>query len=386
MGIFKLFHVEQQHYRALTGIRGWAALWVLFYHAWVIAVPRRINLPLGDWTLDLTPFFSIGWAGVPIFFVLSGFLLALPFAAWQAGMRERPAPGRYLFRRVVRVFPAYYAQLLLLLLLAIVLHGQIPLNDLGAVWRHLLMLFVPPPLGTTPLNGVWWTLPIEFSFYLVLPLMAFLLRPSRWWLLLATVVGSMLLWRGVTISLLAAETVPVRLLMAYQLPGSLDSFGLGMLGAGLYVNRARLGLAQLSNFYLAAITTSALLIVVATLYWMHYNYLDYWQHSLIFYTWTPLFGTAISALLFAGVSGCRLANGLFGNRVMIFCGLISYSVYLWHYPVMGWLLKSDFILGHEGYNLPRLLSAAVLITFLLASLSYAFIERPMMRLRRGERR
>ncbi|HZJ81219.1 MAG TPA: acyltransferase [Guyparkeria sp.] len=377
--------MEQQHYRALTGVRGWAALWVLLYHAWVAAVPRRINLPLGDWTLDLTPFFSVGWAGVPIFFVLSGFLLAMPFAAWQAGERERPALGRYFFRRVFRVFPAYYAQLVLLLLLALVVDGQVPLDDIGAAWRHLLMLFVPPPLGTKPINLVWWTLPIEFSFYLVLPLLALLLRPSRWWLLLATVVGAMLVWRSVSVALLPANVVQVSQ-MAYQLPGSLDSFGLGMLGAGLYVNRTRLGLGQLSYRHLATITVSALLVVVAAMYWVHVQYLDYWTHSLIFYTWTPVFGTAIAALLFASVSGCRLANWLFGNRVMVFLGLISYSVYLWHYPAIGWLMKSDFILGHEGYQLPRLLGPLVLITVLLASLSYAFIERPMMQLRRGERR
>lgn len=383
--MFRIFHMEQQHYRALTGVRGWAALWVLLYHAWVAAVPRRINLPLGDWTLDLTPFFSVGWAGVPIFFVLSGFLLAMPFAAWQAGERERPALGRYFFRRVFRVFPAYYAQLVLLLLLALVVDGQVPLDDIGAAWRHLLMLFVPPPLGTKPINLVWWTLPIEFSFYLVLPLLALLLRPSRWWLLLATVVGAMLVWRSVSVALLPANVVQVSQ-MAYQLPGSLDSFGLGMLGAGLYVNRTRLGLGQLSYRHLATITVSALLVVVAAMYWVHVQYLDYWTHSLIFYTWTPVFGTAIAALLFASVSGCRLANWLFGNRVMVFLGLISYSVYLWHYPAIGWLMKSDFILGHEGYQLPRLLGPLVLITVLLASLSYAFIERPMMQLRRGERR
>ena len=384
--MLSVFREEQQHYRTLTGVRGWAALWVLLYHAWVLATPRLMTVSLGSWTVDFTPFFSIGWAGVPIFFVLSGFLLGLPFAAWQAGMRERPALGRYLFRRVVRVFPAYYAQLVLLLAVGWVQLGHSPIADGGAAWRHLLMLFVPQPVGTAPLNSVWWTLPIEFSFYLVLPLLAFLLRPGRWWLLLAVVLMSMLLWRGVTVSLLAEEAVPARLLLGYQLPGSLDSFGLGMLGAALYVNRARLGLADLSPARLSVIAVGALVLVIGALYWMHHRYLDYWQHSLIFYAWTPLFGTAIAALLFAGVSGCRVANGLFANRVMVFVGVVSYSVYLWHYPVMEWLMRSAFITGFDGYRLPRLLGAAVVLTFLAAALSYAFIERPLMRLRRGETR
>jgi peptidoglycan/LPS O-acetylase OafA/YrhL len=81
-----------------------------------------------------------------------------------------------------------------------------------------------------------------------------------------------------------------------------------------------------------------------------------------------------------------VANGLFANRVMVFVGVVSYSVYLWHYPVMEWLMRSAFISGFDGYRLPRLLGAAVVLTFLAAALSYAFIERPLMRLRRGETR
>jgi len=101
-----LMREDARHYPALTGLRGWAALWVFLYHAWVFATPRQITVELGDFVLNLTPFLSIGGAGVSIFFVLSGFLLGLPFAEWQAGLRGRPALGRYLFRRVARVFPA----------------------------------------------------------------------------------------------------------------------------------------------------------------------------------------------------------------------------------------------------------------------------------------
>ena len=56
--------------------------------------------------LDFTPLVSMGLAGVTIFFVLSGFLLAIPFAEWQSGLRQRPALDRYFLRRVMRVFPA----------------------------------------------------------------------------------------------------------------------------------------------------------------------------------------------------------------------------------------------------------------------------------------
>ena len=179
------FQEDANHLRVLTGVRGWAALWVFMYHAWVYAKYPPLVVELFGLPVDLTPLFSMGGVGVTIFFVLSGFLLATPFAQWQAGQRERPRLGRYLFRRVMRVFPAYYVQLAILLLIAVWVPGQPGIDDWGALFRHLLMLFTPPPLGTLPINNVWWTLPIEFSFYLVLPLLALLLRPGRWWLLLA---------------------------------------------------------------------------------------------------------------------------------------------------------------------------------------------------------
>ena len=110
-----IFTEEKSHLRVLTGLRGWAALWVLIFHVYEASQHGLVAFPIGKWNIDLTPFFSLGWSGVQIFFVLSGFLLSLPFAQWQAGTREKPNLERYLFRRAARVFPAYYVQLAILL-------------------------------------------------------------------------------------------------------------------------------------------------------------------------------------------------------------------------------------------------------------------------------
>ena len=90
-GCFALFREDAAHAHALTGIRGWAALWVFLYHAWGASGGRPITISIGNFSPDFTPLISLGGAGVSIFFVLSGFLLGLPFAEWQAGLRERPA-------------------------------------------------------------------------------------------------------------------------------------------------------------------------------------------------------------------------------------------------------------------------------------------------------
>ena len=106
---------------ALTGIRAFAAGWVLVYHAWLASGGHEVSIHLAGIPIVFTPFVSMGWFGVDVFFVLSGFVLS-----WHALM-EASNPGsptqagfgkiylQFIRRRVFRVFPAYYACLSVLL-------------------------------------------------------------------------------------------------------------------------------------------------------------------------------------------------------------------------------------------------------------------------------
>lgn len=366
---------------ALTGIRGWAALWVFFYHAWGQAGANAIVVPIGDLAADLTPFFRMGGAGVSIFFVLSGFLLALPFVRWQAGLQDKPATGSYLLRRVARVFPAYYAQLAILLAVAYLSQGEAGLLSPPDMIRHLLMLFTPPPLGVEARNGVWWTLPIEFSFYLALPLLAPLLRANRWMWLLVLSLSVMMIWRHFVVVWLADSPVPARVLASYQLPGSADMFGLGMFAALVQVNRNRLPewLRPPSNMNRS--TVLGLLLVVVAIYWLHLRASEYWIDKPIFYLWTLSLSLGIVAIMLAAVAGGRLANAMFGNRFMVFSGTVSYSIYLWHLPILVWLKQANLIQVPEFYRLPVLVVVALGLTLVVSSISYVLVERPFMRLR-----
>jgi len=368
--------------RALSGLRGWAAFWVLLYHGWVFAEKPPLLLAVGPLSLNFTPLVSMGIAGVTIFFVLSGFLLGRPFAEWQAGSRQRPDFGRYLFHRVARVFPAYYAQLFILLLVAYFVSGQIYITDGSTLIRYLLMLFVPPPMGVTPINLVWWTLPIEFSFYLVLPALAFMMRPTRWWWLLAASLGAMWCWRFLLITWLGDAPVPQRVYASYQLPGVLDMFGLGMLAALLHVNRDQVPgwLMPRANFNRMAIL-GCLLIVVSG-YWLFDERRHYWADNPIFYLWTPVLSLGTAAIVLAAARGSRFTEWLLGNRIMVFAGLVSYSVYLWHVVVMDWITHTDLIQGANGYRFPILLLVAIPLIYLIATSSYILVERPFIRMRR----
>lgn len=376
---------DARHLRVLTGVRGWAALWVFMYHAWTYAKYPPLTLDLFGWPLDLTPFFSMGMAGVTIFFVLSGFLLATPFAQWQAGLRERPPLGRYFLRRVLRVFPAYYVQLAILLAIAAWVPGQAGIDDAGSLFRHLLMLFMPPPLGTPPINGVWWTLPIEFGFYLVLPFLTLMLSPQRGpWLLLGC-LAVMVLWRHGVVVRLADAPLPMRVSAAYQLPGSMDAFGMGMAAAVLHANRARLPGWLLPPAGRNRLGLLGIALVLAAIYWLPGRRAEYWADNLIFYAWTPALSLGIAAMLLAGAGGSGLLQKIFGNRTMVFLGLISYSLYLWHLPVLTWLAAASWYPELTGGRLTWILALALPVSVAIATLSYLGVERPFMRLRRSER-
>ena len=174
---------------ALTGLRGFAAIWVALWHAWKFSGRPTYELMLWGYYLDLTPLIRTGWAGVDVFFVLSGFVLGLPYCQALLGNRPPIGTAEFFRRRLLRVLPAYYIQLIILLLLWLILAGRLPV-PVTDILAHVFMLHNIFPGQGEMINGVYWTLPIEFDFYLVLPLMALLLAPKKWpWLL----AGSLLL-------------------------------------------------------------------------------------------------------------------------------------------------------------------------------------------------
>jgi peptidoglycan/LPS O-acetylase OafA/YrhL len=96
-------------------------------------------------------------------------------------------------------------------------------------------------------------------------------------------------------------------------------------------------------------------------------------------------GLSIAALLLAGLGGSGLVKILFGNRLMVSLGLCSYSIYLWHFPLLNAIAATESYQSLPGYRLPSLLAVAIPLLSLVALLSYAVVERPFMRLRRMPR-
>jgi len=368
---------HKEYIRSLTGLRGFAALWVFLYHLWVYSEPRLMTLGWGDTSFDLTPLFSMGWAGVDFFFVLSAFLLTLPFAHWACGERPFPPIGRYLGKRFKRIFPAYWAQLLILLVVAYSTSFY-AFPSLIELISHIVMILNLPPWWVAPINGVWWTLPTEFLFYLLLVPLAFLLKTRATRVLLIGLLGCAWIYRWWVFQNFQDEGIGRMVTLMGNTLGSLDQFIIGTYCAYLYVLHFKKKPQKIPAFVFLLL---GVLGVLLCLYSIHFLYGFYWNGHLLLFLKNTMIGISIASILIAILGGSGLANKLFGNRVMMHCGIISYSLYLWHFPVVLLLSKWSFMIDYPGYKLPLMIVFATPLTWLLAYSSYRWIERPFLQRR-----
>src|SRR5436305_5986549 len=158
---------EKNKILVLDGVRAFACLIVIWFH--IYRIPRDLqiwNSPPSAHPL-LNSFLYFGKYGVTLFFVLSGFLLFRPFAKALIFEKKWPSVRQYYVRRIFRIIPAYYASLILIVLLFQRQYLQ-PQH-----WQELGLFFTffmdSSQATFKQINAPFWTLAIEWKFYMLLP-------------------------------------------------------------------------------------------------------------------------------------------------------------------------------------------------------------------------
>jgi peptidoglycan/LPS O-acetylase OafA/YrhL len=348
---------------ALDGLRGLAAVGVVLLHVWIYT---GANAPDKSLTID-------HWMGelrlcVLLFFVLSGFLLALPWVAAARGERDAPRLGSYIARRAARIVPAYWLALAGAVLL---LHGSghgrdIPLYDVPKFVFFLPNVF---PDTRNQLDPPMWSLHVEVSFYVVLPLIGLALsragRGRRGLLTVcATLIAAGVAW---TTAGTLGDWAPE---VTWTLPTYLATFTCGILAAVLAHG------AKPPRWIAQAAFVIGAAVVLGDAVWHMQGYSPFF-HSL---------RDLPASLGFAAMvwSVALRPTPVLGSAPLRALGTLSYGVYLWHYLVIYWLQMHD--LFPKGFG-PAVL-AVVPLTFVLATASWFLVERPILRvsaraLRRG---
>ena len=332
-----------QNIPALTGVRGYAALWVVLMHyTWGVGMK-------GDDAL--MQILMNGFTGVIIFLVLSGFVMAHVYREFRGSM-SLTSYASYFYKRVARIYPLHFVTLFTYL--ALMETGYIIPSTNETPFTFGLNLLLVQAWGFVnefSWNALSWTISVEMFAYLWFPFIALALFK---------------LPKVVSASVIAAV---VWILMDSPYTALLQAAGVNTNGVVLSHGNF---LVQFTAVFIAGVALYRLTQGIESTTATVSNALVISGIAILGYACTVPFRSWImtcgALLLIAGLlSNKGLGRLLFGNRVSVFLGEISYSLYLTH--VLLNIVMSNEIVGLR-------LADKISLAICTATISYYLVERP----------
>lgn len=340
-------------------MRALAVLVVVFYHANV-------------------PFFSGGFVGVDVFFVISGYLITtIILSDLNAG---NFSIASFYSRRIKRILPALFVVCIVSSFLAVILLNPAQLNEFGnnllgvaTFLSNMVLLFTQgyfeQAVELNPLVHMW-TLSVEEQYYIIMPLLLMVLFYFKFnqSLLLVVVFLTIL---SLLISIFFTDISDSSFLSSlsfYSIFSRAWELLVGSLIAIIFIDKGRLEIKQPFN---DIFIFSGLLMILSPVLFYNSQTAFPGFHSI-----PVIAGTAILIIF---LNKNSIFFKAFSSRLVVGLGLISYSLYLWHQPLLSFVR----IYYSEFSSLPFLVSLAIIfISIIFSYLSWKFIENPLRRSKR----
>ena len=337
----------------IDGLRALAVIPVLLYHAGIPGVPG-------------------GFVGVDIFFVISGYLIC---GMIDGDIRRGTfSLGNFYKRRILRILPALFVMFLVTSVLAYVYCLPVELEDyskslasaVGSVSNIYFAAtagYFDAPAETKPLLHTW-SLGVEEQFYLIAPLLmlfAYRALPKRAWLLFAAVAA---------LSFVAAVAISYRntTFVFYLTPFRAWELALGaLLSIGVFP-------ALQTEFGRSSCGAIGMLLLLGAIF--------LGSSSSPLLLMTALASVGAGLVIASSEHGISWVGRLLSLRPIVFIGLISYSLYLWHWPLIVFQ-RTDGLLGVSG-EMTKL--ALIVVSIGIAWLSWKYVEMPFRSRARGASR
>lgn len=317
--------------------------------------------------------YILGQLGVPLFFVISGYLIyrSIDYSVHSQGTLN--GLKHYTLHRLFRILPAYYVNLFIVFMMAYFLSNYMNDWSYGFLLKQILshLTFTPFFIYQTSglgINGAYWTLGIEMIWYILAPLMLFFIKKERYFILLfllsmtyllALDLGYLNTLLGIEKS--AANYLALMFYWSFQIYGQLIYFI-----AGIWIYKYT---------FVHTNIHKGLLLIMVSLVLSLFVYTFLLKEVLDSFTLRNIVTLISSALLFIL---------LFRQEIKMlswlsWIGKISYSMYLWHMPIL-FLIKHYVLPLH--YSMYFIVFIFVSLLFMISSLSYYYIEEGGFSLRK----
>lgn len=391
---------QDQRILGADGLRAIACLGVICHH-----LMQKLAMPAQEvWVQKLQSFLLMGNVGVSIFFVLSGFLLALPF--WRQYLNEGQFPSikQYTMRRAARIMPGYYVAFIVCIILTLTLgldHEYFWIRTLtGLTFTagfHYITFFPSEWIGP------FWSISFEVFSYILMPFfmvgLFYFFKKKR-----SFTVG-LLYWLGVFLIIMGGNYLMHQLFTPnedqrgwqfgliggakywmpnYNVVGFFGQFTVGIIASG-FVSKLQMTtgrrdrLRQLGLFDLLSLGS---LIISVLFLWNVRNIPEFdWslQNQPFFF---PYF-TAMMGLFLVTAPYSRWVGNLLDNRFFRYTAKVSFGLYLWHtlfitLTSMYWAKDYQYMKVVQLDRWAMISLGVVVASYIVATASYYFVEKPIM--------
>jgi peptidoglycan/LPS O-acetylase OafA/YrhL len=349
-------------------LRAIAALSIFAFH--IASFELALNKPGFPWLGQLN-------VGVPIFFVVSGFLLYRPFVARQVQGRPPPSAKGYAIRRALRIVPAYWVALTIVTLWLGLQSQVFTVSGVVTYYGFLQVYDVSTISGGI---GQAWTLGVEVTFYAFLPLWAWAIRPrlgALWPLALLAAFG--IVWKVVVLATWFQTGHKDAFTGLVVLPAWMETFAAGMALAVLSVWRAERGWRPR---WVQVIEERPWVPWLVALLAFAAVGPHGWQGSaetqvMVEYELKTVVAVGLVLPAVFGDPAKGWVRRVLGFPPLLWVGLVSYGLYLWHFAVIKELRAAGW---EDTLGLPLFVVVTLAITLAIAAVSGYAIERPCLRL------
>ena len=326
------------------------------------------HMPAEVFSTDPIPSFfgrlaSIGWVGVDLFYVLSGFFITKIIVS-----PSNFDPIAFIKARSTRIYPAYLVCLFVIFSIYLYHHGASIVTMLAGI-LHLFMLHnLFPGIGGL-FNGVFWTLGVEFPYYLLILIAApFLRQKNYFWPTTIFLILLAILFRAAVFIFIPLDAMAGfgRFFVSTQVLGALDAFAIG--GAAYAMSRR---VSHWTHWRKACLWVVGMGIMftapLSALFYLSSHAGNYWSEPFSAILWRSYlaagFGIFVTAAATSGNPGWLRFTGL------PWLGKVSFSFYLWHFPLLRGLEDLHLSISVQA----QMLLLSVIVCF-VSWLSWRFIE------------